>query len=58
MRQFAAGQGRIERANQTLQDRLVKEMRCSIFPTLSKAMSIFPNFSKISILIRIPTAQF
>jgi hypothetical protein len=40
--------GRIERANQTLQDRLVKELRLHGISTCKLAICICPNSEKIS----------
>lgn len=38
--------GRVERANQTLQDRLVKELRLNHIQTLNKANQLLPEFIK------------
>lgn len=40
----AAAKGRVERANQTLQDRLVKELRLSSICTMEKANEFVPAF--------------
>ena len=40
------GKGRVERMNQTLQDRLVKEMRLARISTIEKGNRFLPNFLK------------
>ena len=51
--------GRVERANQTLQDRLVKEMRLRAISTMAQAEAFFPTFiaafnAKFAVVARDP----
>jgi hypothetical protein len=47
--------GRVERANQTLQDRLVKEMRLRGISSIEAANAFMPAFIDINPSIDIPT---
>jgi len=55
--QFSAGQRAVERANQTLQDRLVKELRLRVSQTCRAPMPSCLNFWRISTAVCRPAAQ-
>ena len=46
MRQLQPGQGPVERANRTLQDRLVKELRVAGISDMAAANAFLPAFIK------------